>query len=49
MANGSFVNPEDLNWVRAYKRVLKNSHSDFVPLRYDFWLMKIACETVERV
>jgi len=40
MANGGFVEPEDLNWERAYKRVLKNSHSDFVPLRYDFWLLQ---------
>lgn len=40
MANGGFVKPEDLNWERAYKRVLKNSHSDFVPLRYDFWLLQ---------
>ncbi len=40
MANGDFVKPENLNWERAYKRVLKNSHSDFVPLRYDYWLLR---------
>jgi hypothetical protein len=39
MANGTFIKPDILNWERAYKRVLKNSQSDFVPLRFDYWLL----------
>ena len=39
MANGTFIKPDILNWGRAYKRVLKNSQSDFVPLRFDYWLL----------
>ncbi len=39
MANGDFIKPDSLNWERAYGRVLQNSRSDFVPLRYDFWLL----------
>jgi len=40
MANGEFIKPDKLNWERAYNRVLENSRSDFVPLRYDFWLLE---------
>ena len=40
MANGKFIKQEKLNWERAYGRVLANSRSDFVPLRYDFWLLE---------
>ena len=43
MSNGQFIKPEDLDWKRAYRRVLQNSYSDFVPLRTEYWLLSKNC------
>jgi len=40
MGDGQFINVEDLNWDRAYLRILENSQSDFVPLKFEAWLLR---------